>query len=214
MTKVKICGITRAEDAALAEELGADYLGFIFVRESPRYVTPEQAREILECGSASYRSGTPQRELRHRGDPERRLASPHSRTVGVFRNSPVDEVIAIAAYVGLDLVQLHGHETYALDLPTIKAFNVQDALPDTTTHADYILFDTGGGTGRTFDWSLLARYAGAQPFFLAGGITPDNVAEAIERTRPYAIDLASGVEERPGIKDHGKLRKLFERIKR
>ena len=183
MTKVKICGIRRAEDAELAIELGADYLGFIFVKESPRYV-------------------------------ERAPATKGVLRVGVFRNAPIDEVRRIAEIAQLDLVQLHGDETYTLDIPTIKAFNVKDALPRTDTGADYILFDTGGGTGRTFDWSLLAGYPRTKPFFLAGGITPDNVAEAIERTNPYAIDVASGVESSPGVKDHHKLKTLFERIRR
>jgi phosphoribosylanthranilate isomerase len=91
---------------------------------------------------------------------------------------------------------------------------VKQTLPDTSTEADYVLFDTGGGTGRTFDWSLLATYPRTKPFFLAGGITPDNVAEAIEKTRPFAIDVASGVEKEPGIKDHDKLKRLFENIRR
>jgi phosphoribosylanthranilate isomerase len=111
-------------------------------------------------------------------------------------------------------VQLHGDETYTPDLPAIKAFHVRDTLPDTTTSAEYVMFDTGGGTGRTFDWNLLANYARTKPFFLAGGITPGNVAEAIAATRPFAIDVASGVESAPGIKDHDKLRELFSRIPR
>lgn len=183
MTKVKICGITRAEDAELAIELGADYLGFIFVKESPRYV-------------------------------ERAPRTSGVKRVGVFRGATVDEIVRIAEAAQLDLVQLHGDEPYTLDIPTIKAFNVRDTLPDTTTGADYILFDTGGGTGRTFDWSLLAGYPRTKPFFLAGGITPDNVAEAIARTNPFAIDVASGVESSPGVKDPRKLRTLFERIRR
>lgn len=184
MTKVKICGITRADDAAFAEELGADYLGFIFVRESPRYI-----------------------------EPERVPRTSRAKRVGVFRNAPAEEVRRIAAIARLDLVQLHGEETYALDLPTIKAFQVRDALPETETHAQYVLFDSGGGTGRTFDWTLLAGYARSKPFFLAGGITPGNVAAAIAAARPYAIDVASGVESRPGVKDFVRLKRLFEAIR-
>lgn len=184
MTKVKICGITRQEDADLAIELGADYLGFIFVKESPRYVAVPPATK-----------GVPR--------------------VGVFRNASPDEILITAEAAKLDLVQLHGDETYTLDLPTIKAFHVHDTLPDTSgTRADYILFDTGGGTGRTFDWDLLAGYPRTKPFFLAGGINPDNVAEAIARTHPFAVDVASGVESAPGIKDHDKLRRLFEAMNR
>ncbi|MGZ5460616.1 MAG: phosphoribosylanthranilate isomerase, partial [Thermoanaerobaculia bacterium] len=99
-------------------------------------------------------------------------------------------------------------------VPVIQAFNVRNELPDTDTTADYILFDTGGGTGRTFDWSLLASYPRTKPFFLAGGITPDNAEEAIAKTQPFAIDLASGVERAPGIKDHDKMKRLFEAISR
>jgi phosphoribosylanthranilate isomerase len=193
MTKVKICGITRAQDAALAVELGADFRGFIFVPESPRYVNP------LECGSIAV-------ALKAAALP------PHSK-IGVFRGATVDEIRRAIDIAQLDMVQLHG-DYHALDLPTIHAFHVKETLPDTSTEADYVLFDTGGGTGRTFDWSLLATYPRTKPFFLAGGITPDNVAEAIETTKPFAIDVASGVEKAPGIKDHDKLKRLFENIRR
>jgi phosphoribosylanthranilate isomerase len=191
MTKIKICGITRAEDAALAIELGADYLGFVFVPESPRYVTPERA---MECGGN---------------------ASAFQR-VGVFRNAQPEEILRSIEVAKLDMVQIHAERRAGFSPPpgvhVIQAFNVQTTLPDTNTRADYILFDTGGGTGRVFDWDLLAGYDRTKPFFLAGGITPDNVAEAIGKTNPYAIDVASGVEDRPGVKDHGKLRALFEAI--
>jgi phosphoribosylanthranilate isomerase len=192
MTRVKICGLTRPDDVELAIELGADYLGFIFVKESPRYV-------------------------------ERAPRTTGVQRVGVFRGATVEEIARIAAEQQLDLVQVHdvGQASACPDrlkpvlrLPAIRAFHVQGALPDTNTDADYILFDTGGGTGRVFDWNLLAAYPRTKPFFLAGGITPDNVAEAIEKTQPYAIDVASGVESSPGVKDHDKLRRLFEAIKR
>ena len=192
MTRVKICGITRAEDAELAIALGADYLGFIFVKESPRYVA-----------HAPRTSGV--------------------KRVGVFRGATAEEIARIADEQQLDLIQVHdvGRASARPDglkpvphLPLIHAFNVKDSLPDTATDADYILFDTGGGTGRVFDWNLLAAYPRTKPLFLAGGITPDNVAEAIEKTKPYAIDVASGVESSPGVKDHDKLRRLFEAIRR
>jgi phosphoribosylanthranilate isomerase len=186
--KVKICGITRPEDADLAIALGADYLGFIFVKESPRYVTPRRA---MECGGQ---------------------ASAFQR-VGVFRNAPLDEIHRIVDVAHLDVVQIHG-PLVDTGLPTIHAFKVEDTLPDTTTTADYLLFDTGGGTGRVFDWNLLAAYDRTRPFFLAGGITPANVAAAIAKSNPYAIDVASGVEARSGVKDHGKLKALFEAIQR
>ncbi|HKR63723.1 MAG TPA: phosphoribosylanthranilate isomerase [Thermoanaerobaculia bacterium] len=188
--RVKICGITRREDAELCEELGADFLGFVFVKSSPRFV-----QEIP-------------------------VKSPHHKCkrVGVFRDHSLDDIHRIAEVAQLDIIQLHGNESEdfvrAIQLPVIKAVHVQDALPDTNTSADWILFDTGGGTGRRFDWSLLADYPRTKPFFLAGGITPDNVEAAIRRARPDAIDLSSGVESAPGIKDHRKLRELFERVQR
>ncbi len=211
MTKVKICGITRAEDAELAVALGADYLGFVFVPESPRSVTPEQARQVIE--STSRRAGAVSTTRRHDDST--------TRFVGVFRNASRDEILPTIEVANLDIIQVHGSwdsrqppTANRQPVPVIQAFSVQNELPDTDTAADYILFDTGGGTGRTFDWSLLAAYPRTKPFFLAGGITPDNVAEAIARTQPFAIDLASGVESAPGIKDHQKMKRLFEAISR
>ena len=185
MTKIKICGITRQEDAALAADLGADFLGFIFVKSSPRYIEPEGAR-VVESSS---------------------------RRVGVFRNESAEEIARIAEIARLDFVQLHGTQAFG-GLPVIRALHVKDSLPPIDNDADYILFDTGGGTGRTFDWSLVANYPRTKPFFLAGGITPENVEEAIAATQPFAIDVASGVERAPGIKDPDKLKRLFERIAR
>lgn len=202
-TKIKICGLTRTEDAVLAADLGADFLGFIFVPSSPRYIEPERAAELI----AAVR--------------ERNAAS---RMVGVFRDASADYIREIASIAGLDLAQLHGTETdediQALGIPAIKSFRIGDTLPDTTSvpSADWLLFDAyderrGGGTGRRFDWSLLALYPRTKPFFLAGGITPDNVAAAISLVRPDAVDIASGVESEAGIKDEAKLRSLFQRIR-
>lgn len=204
MTRIKICGLTRLEDARLAAQLGADFLGFIFVPSTPRYVEPERAADIIGA-------------LR-----EERVKT---RAVGVFRDASVDYIRDISSMAGLDLVQLHGTETdddiQALGLPAIKTFRVGDTLPDTTSvpSAEWLLFDTyderrTGGTGRRFDWSLLAMYPRSKPFLLAGGINPDNVAAAVSLVRPDAIDVASGIESEPGVKDHTKLRALFERVKR
>ena len=190
-TRVKICGITRVEDALAATALGANYLGFVFVRESPRYVDPLAVRNITAALTTE-------------------AAPPHSR-VGVFRNASRDEILRTIDIAQLDVVQIHGN-FIDVNFPTIHAFQVQASLPDTKTRADYVLFDTGGGTGQTFDWSLLARYPRTKPFFLAGGITPENVQEAIAKTNPYAVDLASGVESSPGVKDRGRLKALFEAI--
>lgn len=190
MTRIKICGLTRAEDANLASELGADFLGFVFVKESPRCVTPAAVRAMAA-----------------------RL-SRRSMRVGVFRGASAEEINAAAEAAQLDFVQIHGEPPRGLTRPVIHAFHVQDVLPDTTTDAAYVLFDTGGGTGRTFDWSMLERWPRTTPFFLAGGINPDNAADAIRAARPDAIDLSSGIESAPGIKDHQKMRSLFERVKR
>jgi phosphoribosylanthranilate isomerase len=197
MTKIKICGLTREEDAAYAADCGADFLGMIFVAASPRCIDIERATSIA------------------------RAADSRAKLVGVFRDQSPSEVRDIASRVGLDFVQLHGGESDAdiieIGVPTFKTISVGETLPDTTAHphAGWMLFDSpGGGTGRSFDWSLLALYERKKPFLLAGGITADNVAAAISLVRPDAIDVASGVESAPGIKDHEKIRQLIERVKR
>jgi phosphoribosylanthranilate isomerase len=189
MTQIKICGITRAEDAALASALGADFLGFVFVKDSPRCVTAEAVRAISTAQSGAHR-------------------------VGVFRGATAEHINAIAEVAALDYVQIHGAPPPGLARPVIHAFHVRDALPDIATNAAYVLFDTGGGTGRTFDWSLLEQWPRSSPFFLAGGLNPDNVTEAIRIAQPDAIDLSSGIESAPGIKDPHKMRTLFERVRR
>lgn len=202
--KIKICGITRVEDALFAAECGADFLGFIFVPGSPRCIDADTAATIANAVRA--RTRPPQ-------------------FAGVFRNAAPEEIRAVAQRATLDLVQLHGDEddetARAAGLPVIKTLHIGESLPDTTRHrgAGWLLFDTlhdrlSGGTGRRFDWSLLASYDRAQPFFLSGGITPDNAAVAISTVRPDAIDLASGVESAPGVKDHAKIAQLFERVRR
>ena len=204
MTKIKICGITRTEDALAAAGHGADFLGFIFVPSTPRYVEPEHAAEIAAA-------------VRERGNAP--------KLVGVFRDASNDYVRAIARLVGLDVVQLHGGESdddiRELGIPAVKTLRVRDTLPEThdTPNAAWLLFDTyderrAGGTGRSFDWALLTTYERSKPFFLSGGLGPDNIAAAIALVRPDAVDVGSGVEESPGVKDHSKLRRLFERIRR
>jgi len=204
MTRIKICGITREDDALAAAAHGADFLGFIFVPSTPRFVEPERAAAIAAA-------------VRDRGDAP--------KIVGVFRDASNDYIRAIADVVGLDVVQLHGAESdddiRELGIPAVKTLRVGDALPEThtTPSAAWLLFDTfdvsrSGGTGRSFDWGLLTTYERSKPFFLSGGLGPDNVAAAISLVRPDAVDLCSGVEASPGVKDHGKLARLFERIKR
>lgn len=204
MTKIKICGLTREEDALYCASAGADFLGFIFVPSTPRFIEPEKAAAIVA-------------RVRENENPP--------KFVGVFRDASSEYMREIAELAGLDLVQLHGNETDEdvrnVALPTIKTLRVGDTLPDThsTPNAAWLLFDTyderrTGGTGRRFDWSLLALFDRSKPFFLSGGINPDNVASAVSLVRPDAIDLSSGVESEPGVKDHSKLARLFERVRR
>jgi len=201
MTKIKICGITNEADALFCAEAGADFLGFIFVPSSPRHIEPEKAANIAK---------------RLRENPNA------PKIVGVFKDASVESINKIGF---LDLVQLHGNESDAeigaLGIPAIKTLHVGASLPDThaTPNAAWLLFDTfderrSGGTGRRFDWSLLATYERSKPFFLSGGLTPDNVVAAVSMVRPDAIDVASGVEASPGIKDHDKVARLFERVRR
>ena len=204
MTKIKICGITREDDALFCAECGADFLGFIFVPASPRYIEPEKAGAIAA-------------RLRESGHAP--------RFVGVFHDASADYIREISSVAGLDLVQLHGSETdddiSALGIPAIKTLHVGQTLPRThdAPTAAWLLFDTyderrSGGTGKRFDWSLLATYERSKPFFLSGGLDPDNVVAAISLVRPDAIDVASGVEASPGVKDHAKVARLFERVRR
>ncbi len=204
MTWLKICGLTREEDALFAAEYGADFLGFIFVPSTPRFIEPERAAEIAA-------------RVKERENPP--------KIVGVFRDSSPEYVKEIAALVGLDVAQLHGNETdedvQRLEMPVIKTFRVGDTLPDTTAHpsAAWLLFDTfderrTGGTGRRFDWSLLSLYSRSKPFFLSGGIGSDNVGAAVSLVRPDGLDVSSSVESEPGVKDHAKLQQLLERVKR
>lgn len=204
MTKIKICGITREEDALVCAQEGADFLGFIFVPSSPRMVEPEHAAAI----AARIRE-----------------QEKHPKIVGVFRDASGDYIRELNSLVGFDLVQLSGSESdddiRQLGLPAVKTLRVGDTLPDTHAcpNAAWLLFDTyderrAGGTGHRFDWSLLATYERSKPFFLSGGITSENVIAAISLVRPDAIDLASGVESSPGVKDSAKVAKLFERVRR
>jgi phosphoribosylanthranilate isomerase len=195
---VKVCGITRAEDARLAAELGASAIGFIFWPNSPRYIEPLIARQIVE--------GLPA----------------HVVPVGVFVDQPPGDVQQISKQVQLGAVQLHGHESidYAMAVmePVIKAVAVTDgfdvssldAIPQTIT----VLLDAHdpvkrGGTGRTIDWTRAAEAAAARRVILSGGLNPDNVKDAVAAVQPYGIDLSSGIETSPGVKDHAKLRALF-----
>jgi len=195
---VKICGITRLEDAAVAVSLGASAVGFIFWPGSPRQIAPPDAAAI--AGSL------PQRVWK----------------VGVFVDAVADDIRRVVEEVGLTAVQLHGSETPAyaatLDARVIKAMaldHVQGPEALDEWPGVPILLDAHdplrkGGTGRTIDWIRARELASRHDVILAGGLRPENVADAIARVRPYGIDVSSGVETSPGLKDHDKLRSLFE----
>lgn len=205
MTKVKICGITRLHDARTAAAAGADFLGFIQHEESPRYVEPDVAKEILEW-----------------------VVGPEA--VGVFVNESAEAVNAACARVGFTLAQLHGHETpetcAAVEVPVIKAVRVQHDASAEQVRAlvepyldvvDFVLLDTHhtslwGGTGESFNWRVARDLAAEVDLFLAGGISAENVAEAVQTMRPYAVDLSSSVEESPGVKDLDKLAAFFDAV--
>jgi len=192
---VKVCGLTRLDDAYAAVEAGASAVGFVFWPESPRFVDPYRARAIAA------------------------KLPPFVSAVGLFVNQPVGYVNGVASLVRLGAVQLHGDETpefaASITAPVIRALPVERAAawPEGTT----LLLDAHdpvkrGGTGRVIDWSAAAAVAAHRRVLLAGGLTPDNVADAIARVRPFGIDVSSGVERAPGIKDHARIRALFEAI--
>lgn len=193
MVRIKICGITNREDALMAVEAGADALGFVFFQGSPRYISPEQAAGIIRC------------------------LPPFVQTVGLFVNEEVTTVNRVADQCGLDLVQLHGEESpdycLAVTRKIIKAFRIKNASDLDHMHdyqvAGYLLDawspSAHGGTGTTFNWDIAARVAVSHCIILAGGLTPENVAEAIVEVTPYAVDVSSGVESVPGKKDAGKV---------
>jgi phosphoribosylanthranilate isomerase len=189
MVRVKICGITNLEDALMAVEAGADALGFVFFKGSPRYISPEQVGTVIS-----------------------RLP-PFVQIVGLFVNEEPATVNAIADQCRLDIVQLHGDESpdycRVVKRRIIKAFRVKDesVLDDITNYpVAACLLDAWspaayGGTGTTFNWEIAAKAAAAQSIILAGGLTPENVAGAIATVHPYAVDVSSGVESAPRKKD-------------
>ena len=201
MTKVKICGITNVEDALQAVEAGADALGFVFYAKSPRFVTPHEVQKIVA-------------EL-----------PPFVTTVGLFVNEPVARVRRAMVAAQLDVVQLHGDEQAGDCLvegfPVIKALRVKDAssLAGLDRYqVSAILLDAWsdehyGGSGLSFDWQLAERLTGKRPLILAGGLKVENVIDAVRQVRPYAVDVSSGVEERPGKKDHQKVAEFINRVR-
>ena len=201
--RVKICGITNLEDAQAAVDAGADALGFVFCESSPRKLSAGIAAEIIA-----------------------RLP-PFVAKAGVFVNANEESVRGAVGECGLDTLQFHGDETPEFcrkfsPLKVYKAFRIQDleslqALPAYKTDAwllDSFVPDKPGGTGATFNWDLAAEAKKiGRPVILAGGLTPENVAEAVRKVRPFAVDVSSGVESSPGKKDHTKVRRFIAAAK-
>ena len=202
MTQIKICGITNLEDALCAAACGADAVGFIFHPPSPRYITPEQAREII--------AALPENIVK----------------VGVFVNRDAEEVAQTLEDCGLDLIQLHGDESPEYcrrfppervikaaflrcveDLIALDAYAVRAFLVDFREAGRY------GGTGKRTDWKFAARLGEAYPLILAGGLSSENIGEALAAVAPGAVDINSGIEKSPGIKDHDRMRRIIGMIR-
>ncbi|MHB9037988.1 MAG: phosphoribosylanthranilate isomerase [Armatimonadota bacterium] len=212
MTLVKICGITNVDDAITAVESGADFLGFIFA-ESPRRVDLDAAKQIVAKVAPSPRPSPP--------------GEGAFKTVGVFVEES-DEVIRIMDECGLDYAQLHGNqsEDFARKIGGDRVIRVArvsdeasvDSLKQFTEAAFYLL-DTykkgqSGGTGETFDWDLAVRAKSlGKPIFLSGGLTAQNIIDAVKTVRPYAVDISSGVEISPGKKDHKLIKELIDNVR-
>jgi phosphoribosylanthranilate isomerase len=201
-TRVKICGITNADDAQAAIEAGADALGFVFYEKTPRHVTLKTAAEISRTIPAFV------------------------MRVGLFVNAPPDFILRAIADCGLTMLQFHGDETPEFcgqfGLMTMKAFRMHgpetlNELPKYQTDAyllDAYSSTTLGGTGETFNWDLAVEAQKfGKPIFLAGGLTPENVGDAIRKVHPFGVDVSSGVESAPGIKDHAKVKSFITAAK-
>ena len=197
MTRIKMCGLRRPEDIEAAGELLPEYIGFVFFPGSKRYVPPETARAL--------KSGL----------------NPGIRAVGVFVDEKPETVAKLLSDGTIDLAQLHGSEdeAYLADLrkrtdkPLIRAFRVrgaEDALRAQASSADEILLDAGAGDGKTFDWSWLRQVK--RPYFLAGGLTPENAGRAVRELKPYAVDVSSGIET-GGFKDIVKMRAFVRAVR-
>ena len=189
MTKIKLCGLSRPCDIEAANELKPDYIGFVFAPKSKRYVTPEKAMKLKQ------------------------MLLPEIQAVGVFVNEEPQNVAKLLQDNIIDIAQIHGGEDeeyiarlrQLTDKSIIKAFRIKtssDIEKIEQSSADYVLFDSGAGTGTVFDWNLIQNIA--KPYFLAGGLDSDNVADAVKTLCPYAVDVSSGIET-SGLKDKTKM---------
>jgi phosphoribosylanthranilate isomerase len=205
MTLVKICGITRVEDAAFASSAGADFIGLNFWPRSKRFLHPTYASGVVDAAHLARDDDAPELQV-----------------IGVFVDPNIEDLIAVCDRVELDAIQLHGDEgparvselSAAVGLPAWKAIAATDSSIRAldTWPVDTLLLDTPsagrGGSGQTFDWSLAVTarsQLGHRKLLLAGGLLPTNVAAAVAQVAPWAVDVASGVESAPGIKDHEKI---------
>ncbi len=197
MTKIKICGLKSEDDISYVNELKPDYIGFVFLQGRARYVSPKKAASL------------------------RTLLDPAIQSVGVFVNEPMEHVTALLQNGTIQIAQLHGQEdeAYTEELkrlchkPIIKAFIIKtkDDIQRVLSYpADYLLLDNGLGTGEIFDWSLIQNID--RPFFLAGGLNPENVRQAISITHPYAVDTSSGVET-DYRKDYKKIKSFIHSVR-
>jgi phosphoribosylanthranilate isomerase len=219
---IKICGITRLEDAIFIARCGADALGFIFYPKSPRYITPQQAKKIID-----------ELPVHHQGQDPIAARSPimspnpgRITTIGVFVNEDSEIVQEIASFCALDLLQLHGGESaaYCRHFPPeriIKAVALRTAddlrqirdFPCRAILVDAYAPQRHGGTGRTANWELAAQAKNAAPLILSGGLHAGNIRKALAAVKPDAVDINSGVETSPGVKDHNKIREIIGLIR-
>ncbi len=189
MTKIKLCGLSRPCDIEVANGLSPEYIGFVFAPKSKRYVTPEKAKELKQ------------------------MLAPNIKAVGVFVKEAPENVAKLLQDGMIDIAQLHGNEDEdymkqlrkLTDKPIIKAFRIEtarDIVDAEHCTADYVLLDSGAGTGTVFDWKLIQNIQ--KQYFLAGGLSPGNVADAVTRLHPFAVDVSSGIET-AGVKDKTKM---------
>lgn len=198
MTRIKLCGLSRYCDIEAANELKPEYVGFVFAQKSKRYVTIEKARKL------------------------KRILSPDIQTVGVFVKEKPECVAELLNKGIIDIAQLHGGEDenyikklrQLTDKPIIKAFRItsaSDVFEAERCCADYILLDSGAGTGTVFDWKLIKNVK--RPYFLAGGLSPENAEDAVKKLTPYAVDVSSGIET-GGVKDKYKMAAFIAAVRK
>ncbi|MBR4993620.1 MAG: phosphoribosylanthranilate isomerase [Lachnospiraceae bacterium] len=198
MTKIKLCGMRRPADIEVVNELNPDYIGFIFASKSKRYVDPDTAKELKS------------------------LLSPSIKAVGVFVNEEIENVANLLNNNVIDMAQLHGDEDEAYiaelrrlsDKPIIKALKItseEDIKRADASSADFVLLDSGAGSGMVFNWGLIKGIK--RPYFLAGGLNPENVEEAVNTLNPYAVDVSSGIET-DGFKDRNKMTAFVSNVRK